>query len=114
MALHAFQPAVRACLTALLAAALLLAPMGAEATEAHAAAEDCAVCIAIDDLSDHSEGDGHDHHEAHGCGSCPMHGFGTLEVEAKAPSPLIAGRFARRHDAPRKLSPSGLFRPPRV
>jgi len=113
---HLNATCIRVFLSALLAFAIIAAPISAEAihveefSDAH-----CEFCLDDADHADHpgDEQKHHQEHHAHGCGACHVHADANklgAEIVGVSDNPT---RFAWLTIGPPSADLPGLFRPPR-
>lgn len=106
---------LRILLAAILAVAVILAPMSVEASHVEEQSDThCVFCIDHDGHGDEDEDPNHHKsHHAHGCGGCHVHGsadrLGSAFGEKSAGNNRIAYLTSNLPSA----DTAGLFRPPR-
>jgi hypothetical protein len=99
-------------LTALLVAALVLAPLAAE-TPAEAAAEQCVLAVGDHDDAGR-DGTPHHRHHAHGCGTCHVHLLAPGAFSGFAKAVDVATFVSSSRPAVVTGPDIRLFRPPRA
>jgi len=107
---------LRVFLAAILAVAVMVAPLSVEAshveeqTDAH-----CEFCIDHDGHGDDEKEDSNHHksHHAHGCGGCHIHSYADKLGSAFGDEASNGTRIAYLTSNPPSVNTAGPFRPPR-
>ena len=109
-----FRIDFRLWLIAMASAAMVLAPMAADAGHVEEQSQShCEFCV-DHDAHDHEDENHHKDHHAHGCGSCHVHNLAAKISHAFSVRDQNANTYGRITAALSSADLSGPFKPPRL
>jgi len=111
MSLTSIFPALRLCITALIALTFTLAPMASAAHADEGSVVSCSIDHDAEAPEDDTSGE-HGHH-VHNCGTCHIHIIRRDVAAELAPLALQTRLRPPLTSVTTRAPPSGLFRPPR-